>query len=223
MAKQNSSFFDFLRALAAQWFSAMSGAASVPLAVAAYFIGNNTIKLALIATAVVCFVTASFQVWKAEREARLKAEYAILDQLNEFSHCLVITAEVVDEFLIKGKNLIGRIFLKNISKGALEYVPSHFRGVFSGVEPREVHGAEQILPAGESVYYDIRFDEQAMASTNGSVELDISTSYGPAGKSRIREINKKIVVTYTINNGLYVAQSAARDIEHRENPIGISK
>jgi hypothetical protein len=52
----------------------MSGPASVPLAVAAFFVSNDAAKVALGATAFFCAWLAAYRVWKQEHVARLAAE-----------------------------------------------------------------------------------------------------------------------------------------------------
>jgi hypothetical protein len=71
--RESASFTNFCRAFLAEWFTAMSGAASVPLSIAAYFVQNNIAKLALALTAVACFIFASYRVWRAERTNALEA------------------------------------------------------------------------------------------------------------------------------------------------------
>jgi hypothetical protein len=64
-------FQDFVVAFTARWFIAMSGGLSVPAAIAAYFVPNQIATACLSITAIVCFVAASFGVWRIERQARM--------------------------------------------------------------------------------------------------------------------------------------------------------
>jgi hypothetical protein len=72
--RESSSFANFCRAFTAEWFTAMSGGLSVPLVILAVYVDNPPLKIGLGLTAVVCFVFASFRIWKMEREARIDAE-----------------------------------------------------------------------------------------------------------------------------------------------------
>ena len=58
---------EFWMALTSQWFTAMSGGLSVPLAIMAFFVPNETAKSVLALTATACFIVAAFSVWKSER------------------------------------------------------------------------------------------------------------------------------------------------------------
>ena len=60
----------------------MSGALSVPLSVAAYFVQNDNAKIALFLTAIACFAFASFRIWRAERLKVLALEAQIADTTN---------------------------------------------------------------------------------------------------------------------------------------------
>lgn len=66
----------FLAAIVSSWFSGMSGPLSVPLTVAAVFVQNDTAKVLLALTAVICFWAAAYTVWVRERTARNQTEAA---------------------------------------------------------------------------------------------------------------------------------------------------
>jgi len=74
--RDSSSFANFCKAFTAEWFTLMSGGISVPLVIAAVYFTNPPLKIGLGLTAIVCFVSASFHIWKVEREARIRAEAA---------------------------------------------------------------------------------------------------------------------------------------------------
>lgn len=65
----DATFINFLKAFTASWFTLMSGPLSVPLAIGAFFVPGNVAKAILAVTAVVCIVSASFSVWRRERQA----------------------------------------------------------------------------------------------------------------------------------------------------------
>src|SRR6266550_9378927 len=84
MAKEPS-FLNFLQALFARWFTAMSGPLSVPLAMAALYVTNDVAKAFLGITAIVCMVFASYWTWRIERLALVEAQKqlnALKSQLN---------------------------------------------------------------------------------------------------------------------------------------------
>ena len=66
----------------------MSGAPSVPLAIAAYFVPSGVAKFGLFATAIACAVLSSYWIWKIEREARMHAE-ATLKEALETPLCII--------------------------------------------------------------------------------------------------------------------------------------
>jgi hypothetical protein len=65
-----TSFWQFIRSFGGRWFIAMSGPASVPLAIAGILAPNWPLKVALFGTAGTCFVFAAYWVWRNERLAR---------------------------------------------------------------------------------------------------------------------------------------------------------
>jgi hypothetical protein len=65
--QESSSFTNFCRAFTAEWFTLMSSGLSVPLAMAAVYVDNPPLKIGLGLLAIVCFVFASFRIWKSER------------------------------------------------------------------------------------------------------------------------------------------------------------
>ncbi len=97
--RKPASFTNFCRAFLAEWFTAMSGAASVPLSIAAYFVENNVAKLTLALTAVACFIFASYRVWRAERTKALEAdlhdnEIRIKEIEAQGSHTAALVAQI---------------------------------------------------------------------------------------------------------------------------------
>jgi len=58
----------FGQAMLAHWSTRMSGPLSVPAAIAALFIENNTAQLLLGLTAFICVWAAAYGMWKSERE-----------------------------------------------------------------------------------------------------------------------------------------------------------
>jgi hypothetical protein len=70
--EERANFGGFLRALRAEWFTAMSGSVSVPFAILAVFVGDTWSKGMLAALSATCFVFAGYRVWKLERERVLE-------------------------------------------------------------------------------------------------------------------------------------------------------
>jgi hypothetical protein len=56
----------FVHSFGARWFIYMSGAPSVPAAIAAFLVENKTARVCLAITAVGCFVLAAFFVWREQ-------------------------------------------------------------------------------------------------------------------------------------------------------------
>jgi redox-regulated HSP33 family molecular chaperone len=87
----------------------MSSGISVPLAIAAVYVDNPQLKIGLGITAFVCFVFASFRIWKAEREARITAEEIINNR--ETRKKIRVT---LGEFLAGGGSLMARCMKEDI-------------------------------------------------------------------------------------------------------------
>jgi hypothetical protein len=64
----------FCRAMLRHFFTAMSGPLSVPLAVAALWVENQTAKIILGLTALACVWAAAYWIWKPEREKVITLE-----------------------------------------------------------------------------------------------------------------------------------------------------
>lgn len=59
---------EFVRAFGTNWFAVMSGGPSVPFAIWALFVQNETARVGLWLTAAGCIVLSAFFVWRAERK-----------------------------------------------------------------------------------------------------------------------------------------------------------
>jgi hypothetical protein len=77
-----TSFSQFLRALWAQWFSAMSGPLAVPLGIAAVFVESTLAKVLLGGTAVLCLVLAAYFTWRYEAQKVIELEGKIEPKLH---------------------------------------------------------------------------------------------------------------------------------------------
>src|SRR5437016_3409994 len=66
----------YCRAMLRHFFTAMSGPLSVPLAVAAFWVENQTVKVLLGLTAFICVWAAAYWIWRPEREAVINLERA---------------------------------------------------------------------------------------------------------------------------------------------------
>lgn len=54
----------YLRSFAKHWFTLMSGGASVPFAIAGAYVDGAVLKVILLVTALLCFVIATYTVWR---------------------------------------------------------------------------------------------------------------------------------------------------------------
>ena len=95
---RGSGLLNFVRALWSEWFTAMSGAISVPAALAALWLDNPTLRILAAITAVACFWAAAFRLWQRERiraeTAEEKSETLTL-QLDQRSPKLMGTLEQI--------------------------------------------------------------------------------------------------------------------------------
>lgn len=98
----------YCRAILRSWFTAMSGPLSVPAAGLALWVENQTAKIVLGITALVCVWAAGFAVWKRERERVRTLE----DQL---------AAVVSDPVELKRQELVDREFV-GFGAGEIEWL-----------------------------------------------------------------------------------------------------
>lgn len=67
-SKSGTGISDFVKAICSDWFSRMSGPISVPAAIVALWVDNDTAKILLGGTAFICLWITAYFVWKRERE-----------------------------------------------------------------------------------------------------------------------------------------------------------
>src|ERR1700724_1109008 len=67
-------FYNFIKAFLARWWVAVTFLSGVPLMFGSYFVPGGSAGFILPLAGICCMVFASFLVWKAENDARLKAE-----------------------------------------------------------------------------------------------------------------------------------------------------
>lgn len=72
----------FVRGWGSRWFIYMSGAPSVPAAIAAVFVQSKTAQVLLIVTAIFSFVLASFFVWREQYRKTVALEETIRPKLK---------------------------------------------------------------------------------------------------------------------------------------------
>src|SRR5882672_4814486 len=77
----DSSVSSFLKAIAARWFTFMSGALSVPSSIAAVLAPSSAAKIAYGFTALVCLFVAVYWPWRVERE-KMSSLQAKLDGIG---------------------------------------------------------------------------------------------------------------------------------------------
>jgi hypothetical protein len=88
-----SSVRQFLRALCARWFVAMSGPLAVPLGIAAVFVDNGLAKLGLAATALICLTFSAYWVWSIEREKVRSLQVRVRQDEVQAKHTAAIEAQ----------------------------------------------------------------------------------------------------------------------------------
>jgi hypothetical protein len=71
--------WQFVRSFGARWFIYMSGAPSVPTAIAASLVENKTAQVGFAITAVVCILLAAFFIWREEykKSGHFKPNFAL--------------------------------------------------------------------------------------------------------------------------------------------------
>jgi len=138
----DSSVISYLRAFGIRWFVAMSGPLSVPLAVLAYYIQNDTAKIVLFATAIFCAIFSSYWIWKVEREARTSAVGQLREALEGRSPLRISfdTTNPNKKFwsLEPMKDVIG----KQVAGSVWEY-----RAMISNDSPRTVRNVKVVVEA----------------------------------------------------------------------------
>jgi hypothetical protein len=99
MTKKDSSFIGFMGCFVAHWLEAMSGAASVPFAIAAVFVTNSVQKLLLVVLSIFCILLASYIVWKKERDRNNILSLKFRDLFEKSKPKLAIYFDEKDEFI----------------------------------------------------------------------------------------------------------------------------
>jgi hypothetical protein len=80
-----ASITDFTRALLGDWLTRMSGPLSVPAAVAAFWVQNDTAKILLGLTAFVCIWVTAYRLWKHEHDKLVEHDQRKRQLLGEIS------------------------------------------------------------------------------------------------------------------------------------------
>src|SRR5260370_36304080 len=129
---QRPSIKQFLSAFAAQWFTAMSGALSVPLAVLAFFVNNEAARLILACTAAICFIVAAYYVWKKERvraiEAEEKLSVYLADSEKNYANLRIADCpQILDLFIKYDAKLTGLLSAGKLGSWARVMMPSSSR------------------------------------------------------------------------------------------------
>jgi len=74
---RSTSFWAFLRAFGANWFTLMSGPLSVPFTFIALIVENTWLKVLFGLLAIICAVVASYLVWRQERLRKAREFYSV--------------------------------------------------------------------------------------------------------------------------------------------------
>lgn len=114
---------------------------------------------------------------------------------------LEVTGEVEDQFISGGKRLDGRVHIENVSGELIEYGPAILTATFKDDAPKILNIKGGILRRGAKEHYKFEFDERAAVEGTGSVTFVALIPYGPPGR-RVRKLEKKIEVQYTVRNGI---------------------
>jgi hypothetical protein len=194
------------------WGSANSWAAllgAVVLWLGAELMGYQVILPSTFAGTIFLFVLCLFAAWAVIFVARLIYAPVRLHESSQIkirglsAHVqfgLDVTGEVEDQFLTGGKRLDGRLHIKNVSSGPIEFGPANLTAAFNGGAPKLVIG-NGILRTGEQIHYKFEFDELAAAEGSNSVTFTASIHYGPPGR-RVRKLQRTIEVQYFVKNGI---------------------
>lgn len=152
----------FAQAMLAHWFSAMSGPLSVPAAIAAAFVQNQTGQMLLVLTAFVCVWAAAYGMWRAEREQTISSGVWFLANFVEKREkftiaeaaCLLANAEIKQSDLsgpsagylydIKRRILSGSIRPLNAGKHELEHAKALQNATAFGFKPPELRNDLEI-------------------------------------------------------------------------------
>lgn len=184
----------FLKGFATSWFAGMSGGLSVPLAVAAFYVPNDTAKILLGCTAYVCLVVASYWVWKKERDQRVLLQ--ITKPRLDGEIVQVITGMGIDDRPICHLNLfifntgepsiIRYDWAASVSigetkyRGILETMPSEQQLPFADGRPTIVisssqgiyeHAANQPIQKGSAIsgWLRVKFSDLSYQTLNDSI------------------------------------------------------
>ncbi len=195
------SFVNYLRSFGGRWFTAMSGPLSVPFAVSAVLVTNNSTKIALWITAMGCVLFASYWTWRVEREKVIGLEEKIARLLDEYSHALRLESIATEEvrqldqsdavvhrrirFLLGWRNTISRPVLYITRKTEVD-----------GVALPIGNSDEVISRSSSTTFYRAFIDRPTpQGNVPEHYAISIEVHYGPANLPPRRLITKKLNLT----------------------------
>jgi hypothetical protein len=85
MASTVSDIKDFTHAVGRDWLARMSGPLSVPAAILALWLSNDTAKIILGLTAFICLLVTAYRVWKTEHDKVVEHDARRRQLLDEIS------------------------------------------------------------------------------------------------------------------------------------------
>jgi hypothetical protein len=85
MASTVSEIKDFTYAVGRDWLARMSGPLSVPAAILALWLSNDTAKIIFGLTAFICLLVTAYRVWKTEHDKVVKHNQRKLQLLDEIA------------------------------------------------------------------------------------------------------------------------------------------
>lgn len=191
---KGSGLLDFIRALWSEWFTAMSGALSVPAALAALWLDNPTLRVVVAVTALVCFWAAAYRVWKKERDRNLETD--------DVSYGLDILGETEDQMLTGGDKLSCHVRVANKTSRTIEFGPASFIVTFGENDIKPIKGQGQILRTGQAVSWSVSSSERTIGNATGGVKVEAEVHYGLAGQKRARRLSKIMNIAFVMRDGI---------------------
>lgn len=180
----------------------MSGPLSVPLAVFAILVTNDSAKVALWITSMGCVIFASYWTWRAERERVTALEERIADLLDEYNHSLRLES-ISPEDVRQQDQQTGAVIHRRI-RFLLVWRNTISRPILYITRKTEVDGvalpignSDEVISGSSSTTFYTAFVDRPVppANTPEQFVLLIEVQYGPPDLPPRRMIAKKLNLT----------------------------
>ncbi len=206
---RNPTPLSFLQAIVSQWFSAMSGGLSVPLAAAGYYLASDDAKHGFYLLSLVCVIVACYWAWKKEREK-------VMDLSYEFpEYAVSISGDVIDKIETGSQHTLLRLSVNNNSDSIVKITPSVCNLSINNGKKDEKNLNAFVLRPNAFMSYSWEFDSVMAKAPEGVVTIEATVFYENSNAKIKRKMYREITIHYHIMNGVMV-RSEWRNVKEEE-------